>query len=91
MSKKTTNKAETEAVNAEVNTESVAEANVPQESKTADTDLYPFEDFYEHPEVLDTTKDMVWAAFHHNGFIGAATKEQAKKLVKEFAERKVNS
>lgn len=91
MSKKTTNKAETEAVNAEVKTEPVAEAKVPQVSKTADTNLYPFEDFYEHPEVLGTTKDIVWAAFHHNGFIGAATKDQAQKLVKEFAERKVKS
>ena len=90
MSKKTTNKAETEAVNAEVNTEPV-EAEVPQESMAASEILYPFEDFYANPEVLDSTKDMVWAAFHYGKFVEKATKEEAKKLVKEFAERKVES
>ena len=89
MSKKTTNKAETEAVNAEVNTEPV-EAEVPQESKVAEI-LYPFEDFYAHPEVIGSTKDMVWAAFHYKRVVGAATKEEARRLVKEFAERKVES
>lgn len=81
MSKKTI-KAETEAVTAEVKTE-----EAPQVMET----LYPFEDFYAHPESIGSTKDLVWAAFHYNGFVGAATKEQAKKMVKEFAERKVES
>ena len=82
MSKKTTNKAETETTD---------EVKTPQKSKTTYETLYPFEDFYAHPEVIGSTQDMVWAAFHHNKVIGAATKEQAKKLVKEFAERKVES
>lgn len=91
MSKKTTNKAEAEAVNAEVKNEPVVQAKEPQKSEKTDTTLYPFEDFYAHPEVIGSTQDMVWAAFHHERIIGAATKEQAKKLVKEFAERKVDS
>lgn len=82
MSKKTTNKAETEAVSAEVKTEEVPQVNAT---------LYPFEEFYAHPEVIDSTQDLVWAAFHFNGVVGAATKEQARKMVKEFAERKVTS
>ena len=90
MSKKTMNKTESEAVNAEINAEPDAQ-EVPQVQNTANHNLYPFEDYYAHPEVIGSTKDMVWAAFHFKGIVGAATKEQAEKLVKEFAERKVES
>ena len=90
MSKKTTNEAENKAVSTEAIPEAAPNSN-PQEPKATNSALYPFEDFYAHPEVIGSTKDMVWAAFHYNGVVGAATKEQARMLVKEFAERKVES
>lgn len=94
MSKKTTNKAAAEAVVEEVVEEAKAEATTvetPQESSQPRAVMYPFEDFYAHPESIGSTKDIVWAAFHYNGIVGAATKEEAMRMVKEFAERKVNS
>ena len=67
----------------------VVEAQVPKETEKKPLKLYPFEDFYEHPEVIGSTKDMVWAAFHYKGIVGAATIEEAKRMVEEFGESKV--
>ena len=74
---KTTKKASSEATNS---------ANTVQQNQGGS--LYTFEDFVKNPGVLDACADIVSAALTEKG-IKESTIENAKAIVKEFKERKV--
>ena len=56
--------------------------------KSAGDSLYALEEFVANPDVLEACADVVSAALTEKG-VKEATIEEAKKIVKEFKERKV--
>ena len=66
--------------------EATASANTAE--KVQSGSLYAFEDFVKNPGVLGACADIVSAALTEKG-IKEATIEDAKAIVKEFKERKV--
>ena len=56
--------------------------------KSAGGSLYAFKEFVANPDILGACADVVSAALTEKG-VKEATIEEAKKIVKEFKERKV--
>ena len=70
-------------------TSSVASVSADSGVKKSTVDsLYAFEDFVANPDALDACADIVSAALTEKG-VKEATIAEAKKIVKEFKERKV--
>lgn len=59
-----------------------------EETKTVQEVTYTVDEFAENPQVLDTTEDIIRAAFARSG-VTEATESVAQKLVNTFRKKEV--
>lgn len=59
-----------------------------EETKTVQEVTYTVDEFAENPQVLDTTEDIIRAAFAQSG-LTEATESAAQKLVNTFRRKEV--
>lgn len=59
-----------------------------EETKAVQEVTYTVDEFAENPQVLDTTEDIIRAAFAHSG-LAEATESAAQKLVNTFRRKEV--